>query len=59
MLQASKCTKITKQILFPKNQWKIIVLLIALVFLAACERPYDGEKIIIEGRLVDQNATYC
>jgi hypothetical protein len=23
---------------------KIIVLLIALVFLAACERPYDGEK---------------
>lgn len=36
---------------------KSLFLLIALVFLAACERPYDGEKrIIIEGRLVDQNA---
>jgi uncharacterized lipoprotein YajG len=33
---------------------KSLFLLIALVFLAACERPYDGEKNYIEGRLVDQ-----
>jgi uncharacterized lipoprotein YajG len=35
---------------------KSLFLLIALVFLAACERPYDGEKNYYRGRLVDQNA---
>lgn len=36
---------------------KSLFLLIAILLISACERPYDGEKrIVIEGKLVDQNA---